>query len=44
MVDSAAMRVRAHGAKPAGGQLDKATGRSIARLFTTMHLVVWLQA
>lgn len=38
MVDSTAMRVHAHGANPAGGQLAQAMGRSKASLSTKIHL------
>jgi transposase len=38
MIDSTAMRVHAHGANPAGGQLAQAMGRSKASLSTKIHL------
>ena len=38
MIDSTAMRVHAHGANPAGGQLAQAMGRSKASLSTKVHL------
>ena len=38
MVDSTAMRVHAHGANPAGGQLAQAMGRSRSSLATKIHL------
>ncbi len=38
MVDSTAMRVHAHGANPAGGQLAQAMGRSRSSLSTKIHL------
>lgn len=38
MIDSTAMRVHAHGADPAGGQLAQAMGRSKASLSTKVHL------
>ena len=38
MVDSTAVRVHAHGAGPAGGQLAQAMGRSRASLSTKIHL------
>lgn len=38
MVDSTAMRVHAHGANPAGGQLAQAMGRSKASLSSKIHL------
>ena len=38
MVDSTAMRVHAHGANPAGGQLAQAMGRSKASLSTKIHM------
>ena len=38
LVDSTAVRVHAHGAGPAGGQLAQAMGRSRASLSTKIHL------
>jgi transposase len=38
IIDSTAMRVHAHGAGPAGGQLAQAMGRSKASLSTKIHL------
>lgn len=38
MIDSTAVRVHAHGANPAGGQLAQAMGRSRASLSTKLHL------
>jgi transposase len=38
MIDSTAVRVHAHGAGPAGGQLAQAMGRSRASLSTKIHL------
>lgn len=38
MIDSTAVRVHAHGANPAGGQLAQAMGRSRASLSTKIHL------
>ena len=38
MIDSTAMRVHAHGANPAGGQLAQAMGRSKASLSTKVHM------
>ena len=38
MIDSTAVRVHAHGANPAGGQLAQAMGRSKASLSTKVHL------
>jgi transposase len=38
MIDSTAVRVHAHGAGPAGGQLAQAMGRSKASLSTKIHL------
>lgn len=38
MIDSTAMRVHAHGANPAGGQLAQAMGRSKASLSTKIHM------
>ena len=38
LVDSTAVRVHAHGAGPAGGQLAQAMGRSKASLSTKIHL------
>lgn len=38
MIDSTAMRVHAHGANPAGGQLAQAMGRSRSSLSTKVHL------
>ena len=38
MVDSTAMRVHAHGANPAGGQLAQAMGRSRSSLSTKIHM------
>lgn len=38
LIDSTAMRVHAHGANPAGGQLAQAIGRSKASLSTKIHL------
>lgn len=38
MLDSTAMRVHAHGANPAGGQLAQAMGRSRSSLSTKIHL------
>lgn len=38
LIDSTAMRVHAHGAGPAGGQLAQAMGRSKASLSTKIHL------
>lgn len=38
LVDSTAVRVHAHGAGPAGGQLPQAMGRSRASLSTKIHL------
>ena len=38
MIDSTSMRVHAHGANPAGGQLAQAMGRSRASLSTKIHL------
>ena len=38
LIDSTAMRVHAHGAGPAGGQLAQAMGRSKASLSTKVHL------
>ena len=38
LIDSTAVRVHAHGAGPAGGQLAQAMGRSKASLSTKIHL------
>lgn len=38
MIDSTAMRVHAHGANPAGGQLSQAMGRSRSSLSTKIHM------
>jgi hypothetical protein len=38
MIDSTAVRIHAHGAGPAGGQLAQAMGRSKASLSTKIHL------
>ncbi len=38
MIDSTAMRVHAHGANPAGGQMAQAMGRSKASLSTKIHM------
>jgi transposase len=38
LIDSTAVRVHAHGAGPAGGQLAQAMGRSRASLSTKIHL------
>ena len=38
MIDSSAMRVHAHGANPAGGQMAQAMGRSKASLSTKIHM------
>ena len=38
LIDSTAVRVHAHGAGPAGGQLPQAMGRSRASLSTKIHL------
>lgn len=38
MIDSTAVRIHAHGAGPAGGQLAQAIGRSKASLSTKIHL------
>lgn len=38
MIDSTAMRVHAHGANPAGGQLAQAMGRSRSSLSTKIHM------
>lgn len=38
MIDSTAMRVHAHGANPAGGQVAQAMGRSRSSLSTKVHL------